>query len=208
MREVEGESPGLSDEDRRLARALTRLMVQDGAVEPGRLADALGRTQAEVETALEALPWTFRDEQGRVAGFWGLSAVETTHRVLVDGRQVYTWCAQDALFLSIVLDILFDRPVRIESTCPTTGTLIRLEVSPSGVTKVEPEGTVMSFIRPSDPKAALAGDAIANVCHYIHFFASHEAALAWTASHQGTFPIAIEDAWPFARQTALSQWLM
>lgn len=211
MREAQATSPEPTDEDRRLARALTRLMVQDGPVEPGRLAAALGRTHADVQAALDALPLTYADDGGRIVAFAGASTVETTHRLLMDGRTLYSWCAQDALFLSIVLDILFDRQVQIESTCPTTGAGIRLEASTSGVANLEPEGTVMSFVRVSDPGAVLTGDvddAITNFCHYVNFFASREAALAWTAEHEGTFPVAIEEAWPFARETALRQWLM
>jgi alkylmercury lyase len=206
MREEAAASPALTDADRRLVRALTRLMVQDGPVPTARLAGALGRPREEVEEALDALPFIYHDEQGHIVGFWGLSAVETPHRLVQDGRQVYAWCAQDTLFLSIVLDILFDRPVRVESTCPTTGARIRLDVSSSGVTGVEPEGVVMSFLRPPDPAAALSGDAVTNLCHFIHFFASEEAAREWTTAHEGTFPLEIEDAWPFARETALHEW--
>jgi alkylmercury lyase len=210
-REAYASSPALTDDDRRIGRALTRLMVQDGPVEARRLAGTLGRTEAEVEAALEGLPLIYRDEEGRVAGLMGLSAIETPHRLLLDDRSAYGWCAQDALFLSIVLDILFDRQVRIESTCPSTGTTVRLEASPSGITKVEPEGTVMSFLRVTDPGAVVSGDArtaITDFCHYVHFFASREAAVAWTAEHKGTFPVEIEEIWPFAQEIALRQWIL
>lgn len=207
IREAAAGSPALADADRRLARTLTRLIVEDGRVETGRLADSLDLSREAVEEMLGAWPWIYRDEQGQVLGFWGLSAVETPHQLIVGDRHAYAWCAHDSLFLGIVLDILFDRPVHVESTCPVTSRPIRLDVSPSGVRNIKPEGAVMSFLRPADPEAALSGDVITNVCHYVHFFASSDAARTWTAAHEGTFPLTIEEAWPFAQETALHEWL-
>lgn len=207
IRDAEAASPALTDAGRRLARTLTRLIVEDGPVEAGRLADSLGLTREAVEEMLGTSPWIYRDGRGQVVGFWGLSAVETPHQLIFGDRHVYAWCAHDTLFLGIVLDILFDRPVHVESTCPVTGKPIRLDVSPSGVRNIRPEGAVMSFLRPSHPEASLSGDVITNVCHYVQFFASSDAARTWTAAHEGTFPITIEQAWPFAQETALHEWL-
>ncbi len=35
--------------------------------------------------------------------YWGLAIAETKHRLEVDGRALYTWCAWDSLFLPEIL---------------------------------------------------------------------------------------------------------
>jgi alkylmercury lyase len=46
----------------------------------------------------------FRDEEGRVVGFMGLSVVAFgEHRIELGGRTLTAWCAWDALFLPELL---------------------------------------------------------------------------------------------------------
>lgn len=116
------------------------------------------------------------------------------HRLEIDGRTLYTWCAFDPLFVAPLLR----ETGRVTSTCPVTGTKITLIVDASGVRDVDPPQAVLSFLKPED---GLGDDIIERFCHYIHLFASPEAAQAWVAEHVGTFVLSVDDAFEIARRT-------
>jgi alkylmercury lyase len=183
----------VNDEDRRNALTLTRLLGEGEPVEAERLAAALGRSGPDVAKALAEIPGIYRDARERVVGSWGLSVFETPHRLRVEGRELYAWCAWDSLFLPVVLG----EEVEVESTCPTTGTRITLAVSRESVSDVSPPTAVMSFLRPGEE--GFSGDVIRSFCHFVHFFASPEAARTWTAEHEGTFQISIADGFELGR---------
>ena len=115
-----------------------------------------------------------------------------THRLLVDDRVLYAWCAWDTLFLPK----LIGKPAQVQSTCPTTGTPVSLTVHEYEITDVAPAGAVLSFLHREEPFDA---DAIATFCHYVHFFADRAAAEQWTSAHDGTFVISLADAGEIAR---------
>jgi alkylmercury lyase len=198
--------PMRSEHDRRLAATLYRLLAEGEPVETGRLAEAVGRPEREVAADLTDRPFdviVYRDERGRVLGFGGLAVAElgeTPHRLHIGGPELYAWCADDALFLPIVLD----REAQIESSCPTTGEQITLTASPEGVSDLEPSGAVMSFLDPATIQARGAedwgGDVIRNGCHFIHFFASDEAAQEWISQHPGTMQLSIDDGFELGRR--------
>jgi hypothetical protein len=47
----------------------------------------------------------------------------------------------------------------------------------------------------------MGDDVIERFCHFIHLFASREAAENWVREHPGTFVISIEDAFEVGRRT-------
>ncbi len=112
----------------------------------------------------------------------------------VDGRRLYAWCAWDTLFLPE----LFGRAVTIESTCPTTERPIRLRVTRDGVEHVSPSTTVLSFLRQDQPFDA---SVIMSFCPFVHFFADEDAAREWTAQHDQTFIVSIDQGFEIGRLT-------
>jgi hypothetical protein len=80
-RELDQALPPLTEDDRRVARTLVRLLGEGDPVEPERLAAALGRSGREAAEAIAALPLVRLDEAERVVGFWGLSVAEMPHRL-------------------------------------------------------------------------------------------------------------------------------
>jgi alkylmercury lyase len=190
---LEAALPPLGDEDRRLARTLVRLLGEGEPVDVGRLAAALDIPTSEAAESIAGLPSVYRDEGERVIGFGGLSVAEMPHRLRADGRDLYTWCAWDTLFLPIVLG----EQVGVESTCPTSRRPITLTVSPEGVSDVHPSETVISFLLPGEE--GFSGDVIRSFCHFVHFFASEEAARTWTAEHEGTFELSIDEGFELGR---------
>jgi alkylmercury lyase len=115
------------------------------------------------------------------------------HCLEVDGRQLCAWCAWDTLFLPELLG----RTVDVSSRCPTTGEAIRLRVAPDGVHGLVPADAVLSFLRPTERFDA---NTIHSFCHFVHFFASRQAAEPWMARHRGTFALSVEDAFEIGRR--------
>jgi Alkylmercury lyase len=56
-------------------------------------------------------------------------------------------CAPDLFWLVFTAG----RSIRVESICPTTGTAIRVALSPEGVELVEPPGAVVTMLNPRTP---------------------------------------------------------
>jgi alkylmercury lyase len=115
-----------------------------------------------------------------------------THRLEVDGRELFAWCAWDTLFLPGVLGAT----ARVRSRCPTTGETISLVVSPERVVETSHPDAVVSFLLPDRDFDA---DVIQSFCHFVHLFASPEAGHAWTAEHPGTFLLSLEEAFELGR---------
>jgi alkylmercury lyase len=151
------------------------------------LAEELGRDEAEVAETLERWPGAFLDDDGRVISFWGLSIREKPHRFRVEGHQLYTWCAWDALFIPE----LIGRVAEVESRPPTGGETVRLVVDPKEIRHLAPEAAVVSILSPT---AAFDQRVVMSFCHYVHFFPSLEDGERWTSKHDGTFLLSVADA--------------
>ena len=73
-----------------------------------------------------------------------LTQIPTPHHFNLSGKELYAWCALDALFLAG----LMGRTAQVESTSPATGQEIRLTVAPDHVENSNPDGIVLSIIIP------------------------------------------------------------
>ena len=127
---------------------LLRLLALGDPVSPASVAERVGVPESRIVAALDRWPGVFRDEQGRVIGYAGLTVVEMgQHRIHVDGRAVSTWCAYDTLFLPELLG----QTVGVTSRCPVTQQEISLRVGAAGVRDLHPTETVVSFLVPETP---------------------------------------------------------
>jgi alkylmercury lyase len=190
--ELVAATPALSDEQQQLALNLYRLLAEGQPVEHDQLATSTDLQPVHVTEILSDLPGVYLDDSERVIGFWGLTITPMAHRLLVDDRVLYAWCAWDTLFVPG----LIGKPVEVRSACPTTGTPVALTVDGLEVADIAPDGTVLSFLHRDQPFDA---DAIATFCHYVHFFADRAAAEQWTRQHEGTFVISLADGVEIAR---------
>ena len=93
-------SPELDPTGQRLAVTVYRSLAEGEPVDEDLLVERSGIAAAQVARALDAWPGVFRDEAGRIIGFWGLCIPRTAHRFRVGGRELHTWCAWDTLFLA------------------------------------------------------------------------------------------------------------
>lgn len=184
--------PELDPSQQRLVLATIRLLGEGAPVAPQAISERTGRPLEEVAAYLDEAPTLERDEQGRVLAFFGLTLEPTSHAIEVDGRTLYAWCALDTLFLPERLG----RPARIRSTCPQTGATISLTVDEGGVHEVAPQGAVMTLHGVGGLDLA---DAVGTFCCFVQFFASEEAAVAWSKRSEGTYVASIAEGFEYGR---------
>ncbi len=186
----------LEADEQRLAQAVYRLLTTGHPAPPDAIAAEAGWHVGDVERLLGAWPAVFRDEDGAVVGFWGLTCEPITdHRMDIDGAgTAWTWCSYDPLFIAHLLGVT----AHVSSPCPITGDTVQLTVSPSGVSDVMPANAVLSFLAPDAP---FDDDVRQSFCHYVLHFASPDAAALWVGQHPGTFWLPVDDAFEVARRT-------
>jgi alkylmercury lyase len=168
-----------------------RLLSAGDPIELEHLADAAGWSVEDVAAELAAQTSAERDEEGRLLGF-ALTLRPTTHRITVDGRALFAWCATDTLMVPVILG----RPALVESTCPRTGEAIRIELTPDRVERVDPPDAVMSAVR---PRGRLE-DVRSATCVHGHFFSSIAATAAWGDAHPDGHVYPVEEAFRLDRE--------
>lgn len=181
-----------------VVRGVYGLLGAGQPVTGARLAAALGWDEDRGQDALQRLPNVEKDDRGAVVGFGGLTLRPTPHRILLDGRVGYAWCAWDSLFLPVALDAR----VEVLSRCPRTGRPIAVTVEPTGVVERDPDTVVVSFVRPDTVDAA---DLRGSFCGAVHFFAGASAAAAWTAQGPGRVVLDLGDAFALGRRMMLER---
>jgi len=186
--------PKLSAPEQRIALGLYRLLAEGEPVSSDRLAQHLDLSTSLVREVLDTWPAVYFDDKKNVIGFWGLALGEMPHRFKVDGRQLYTWCAWDSLFIPELLG----KTAEVESSCPISGQTISLTVGPRRVKNFSPDAAVVSLLSPT---ASFDMNVIASFCHYVLFFSSEESGNKWIANHEDTFLLTVNDAFEIGRLT-------
>lgn len=175
--------PALDERDQQLSLSVLGELARGAPV----------RLPAESRRRMQEWPGVYYDAEQRVIGFSGLSLASTRHRLRANGRNLFTWCAWDTLFLPALLGTR----IEVASTCRATGQSVRLTVSPTAVESAEPPGLVVSFVVPD--AEAVRADVIASFCHYVHFFVSETAAGPWLEKHPDAFLLPLADAFEVGR---------
>ena len=168
------------------------LLARGKPASPEKIAAASGMSPEEVRAALDRFPSTEWDEQGRVVGL-GLTLQLTPHRLELEGRTLFAWCALDALLSPILLE----RPASIESPCRGTGDPVHFEVTPAGIEAVEPPSAVVSIVAARDLATFRRVS-----CNNAHFFSSPEAASCWLEKHPEATILSVEDTFRLGRLIA------
>lgn len=96
-------TPGLDEDEQRLAAAVLRLLSAGAPVAVPAAAAHAGMPVSRAERALRSWPGVFWDRHGKVTGFWGLALAEMPHRIRHAGTDLHAWCAFDPLFLARVI---------------------------------------------------------------------------------------------------------
>ncbi|NOZ06447.1 MAG: organomercurial lyase MerB [Chloroflexi bacterium] len=167
-----------------LFRPLLLLLAKGKPVSPDEIAAAIGKSREEVAALLQMLPDVELDDDGDLIGM-GLTLRPTPHRFKVEGRTLFTWCALDALMFPAIIG----KPVRIQSPCPVSGTLVRVQVASNKVERVEPSNAVVSVVTPES-----IADVRSTFCDDVHFFSSPESASEWLAEKPDAVIVSVADA--------------
>jgi alkylmercury lyase len=108
------------------------------AIDPAGLAAALGFPAAKVDLLLENLidrgMAVIDPDSGRVLASWGLSVTPTAHRLRIRGRELYAWCALDAIGIPAGLD----ENATIGSACHQCEAPVSVEMTAGQVIHTEP----------------------------------------------------------------------
>ncbi len=192
--------PAFSPEEQRVAVTLYRELAKGQPVDAVQLGLALGRSAAEARALLERdslKVFVYPDDHGRVLGFGGLTAARMHHKLELQGRTLWTWCAWDSLFVPGILG----EQGRITSPDPETGEPVHLIVTPQEIEFAEPRHAVVSFLLPDAREFVTSGaNPMATFCHFVFFFASRTSGERWVAKHPGTFLCSLDDAFGLAKR--------
>jgi alkylmercury lyase len=178
------------DQARLLLRVL-RTLAQGrpvSAADVDDVADQVGLAREQAQSFLR--PLAERDADDGIVGVLGLSLAEHPHGFSVNGHRMFTWCAEDTLFLPSLLG----QTATVESTSPLSREAVRLTVGPEGVQTVTPPGTVVSIalVDPDQTPLRSVETIWRTFCRHIHFFASREEATRW-ATGRGDIAILTPD---------------
>lgn len=180
-----------------LGRRVQRDLATHGPVAPERLEQL--RREAGVDSAdaraLQALTET--DAHGGIRGALGLTVNPTVHEFRVDGQQLYTWCAFDA----IVFPIAHGWTAEVRSVCPASGQPVTFTVTPSDVTDRSPQGAVLGVALPSEGASADTTEKVKAVyCAHNNVYASAQAAHDATAGDPDIAVVSLDDAHRFGQR--------
>lgn len=191
--------PTFSPEEQRAAVTLYRELAKGQPIDAAQLGKALGVAADEARSFLSRESFNafvYPDGDGRVLGFGGLAAVPMHHRLEVDDRTLWTWCAWDSVFIPEILG----KRAHVLSPDPETGEPVRLVVTPHGIESAEPESAVLSFLLPDADDFVNSSNIMAKFCHFIFFFTSRASGERWMAKHPGTFLYSLHDAFALAKR--------
>jgi alkylmercury lyase len=131
---IKAATPTLDKTDQQIATAVYQLMSRGQPVEATAVAKTVGGVSVDqVNERLDSWPGVFRDDSGRVVGFWGhaIDKLDPEYRLLADGNTTYAWCALDTLFIPGIIG----KVVRVEASDPISGEAVSVVVDGDGVRK-------------------------------------------------------------------------
>ena len=139
-----------------------------------------------------------RDDDDNIVGALGLSLKQHPHRFIAGGTEMTAWCAQDTLFLPVMLQ----QTATVETESPLSKEKIRITVGPQGVKEVSPAGTVMStvILDPNSTDLNTPTEIQMNFCRNIHFFASEKEVAEWAAGRGDIETLSLDEAFDLGYQ--------
>jgi alkylmercury lyase len=127
-------------EEQALCRAAFRSILSGEPIGRDGLATALGFEVDRVAALLDGLAakGMIVTESGsdRVVGSWGLSFVPTAHRLQIRGRELFAWCALDAVGIPAGLG----EDASADSKCYMCASALRVELTAGQIKHAHPAG--------------------------------------------------------------------
>jgi alkylmercury lyase len=179
--------------DYRVTIRTMQALAEGKPVSPERLAGIWEMPLNQVEAVLASAVASGRAETDSNGDLVGgvLSLVPTSHRISLDGKQIYAWCAYDAMYAPGVVG----KTARIASEDPITGEPIEVTLTPAGVEEVRPEGAVISIV---GPETDMRGGSDSPRCSQMRFFASRDSAHRWLRGRADVSILTVEEVFELA----------
>ena len=196
-----------SKEEARLIQAIYPALAEGQLLSAERVSASSGIPLRSVKTAFRTMRRAGADfdEDGSLIGNV-LTRRPTPHRFVVDGQELYAWCAVDTLFLPG----LVGKTAEVESNCLATGEPIRLTISSSGIEVVEPAETVVTVTIPGvsaacEPGQGKGGESAS--CQSMNFYVSRQAAESHLGPDADVAILEVETAWKLAHRVWVEPYL-
>lgn len=197
---LKGRRGDLSPEAAAFQRTTLHLMTQGKPVSAEQVAEATGyplKQVGDVFAQIKEQGCEFNDKNELVG--MALTQNPTTHGFKINGQQLYAWCALDTLFLPAFIG----QTAQVESTCPVTGEVIRITVTPEGIASAIPEDVALSIVTDACCTAGPQG----SFCGRIFFFASAEVATQRAADSDDVSIFTLNEAYQVARGVYIEPFL-
>jgi alkylmercury lyase len=156
QRNLELIDSGTSADEQALRKAAFRAVLDGEAIDQVGLVATTGFAPEKVGTLLDGLTErglvVVEPDSGRVVGSWGLSAVPTDHRLRIQGRDLYTWCALDAVGIPAGLG----EDASIASYCHLCGAPVNVEMVAGQVAQAVPPD-VRLWVMPNEVGRSVVG---------------------------------------------------
>jgi len=168
---------------------LLRLLGEETSVSPEQLATATHHTRSEIEAFLQSTDLVVCRDRS-------IDLSPDPHLIHLESKTLTVACALDTL----VYPVLLGRSAHVASTCPATGTQIRLTVTPECIEDLDPANTVISLRMPG-PETNVC-NVRETVCHYGHFFVDRKHASTWPGLHPEAVLLSVEEGAQLAHEIA------
>lgn len=141
------------------------LLAQGEPLAISEMAEASGREVWLIEQTLKAARCRF-DDDARLIDLFGMTLEPTLHRLEIGGRIVFSCCA----LWAHVIPRLVGRPVSVQSVDPTSRQVVRLSISPTGVTALDPP-QALATLAVAD-SGSIGSDVESAFCRHVRHFAT------------------------------------
>jgi alkylmercury lyase len=128
----------VTEEERAVRRAAFHTLLAGEPAHRSHLVSVTGVDPVKVDALLDGLARrgliVVEPDSGLVVGSCGLSVVPTDHRLRIRGRDLFTWCAEDAVGIPAALN----EDASISSSCRLCGVGVNVEMVGGRVDRAEP----------------------------------------------------------------------
>lgn len=127
-----------------------------------------GLPESEVIKCLETLKEVgtlVLDKEGNIVGSHGLSLVSTKHRLIINNKNLYTWCAADAVGIPAALGA----DAKILSNCSYCNDVIEIDIVKGNIHHSNHKDTCIWVV-----EADLSKSIVCCTCPQINFYCSVE----------------------------------
>jgi len=137
----------VTPEEQAVTRVVFRRLLGGQGIRPEAVAATLEIPLTAVERAVDHLvergTMERHADSGELVAARGLSLVETPHRLIIDGRPLYAFCAIDAVGIPAALQV----EAQVESRCHVCGAPVSLTLRGGKVTNASPAALIWAAER-------------------------------------------------------------